>query len=182
VHTVWIDDETLSLSWSAPTDPRVTGYRIYREGVDPGWHLLENAPLATTELAIQSPDPLLMQRFAVTSVLGDGTESSLSPSETVFAESWDVSGPFPHPIGESCRFEVTVPWDVGGTVSLSARIFDVTGVPIRTLEEQVIGSGQTARWSWDRKDRRGQRVGPGYYFLRITGAGRESQQTIYVAP
>ena len=143
---------------------------------------LEEVPLEQNDLEIQNPDPRLMQRFAVTSVLADGTESALVPSQSAFAETWEVSGPFPHPVGESCRFDVTVPWDMEGSASLSAEIFDVTGRRIRALEKQSIGAGQMASWTWDRRDRDGQRVGPGYYFLRITGAGRESQQTVYVRP
>ncbi|MEZ4652226.1 MAG: fibronectin type III domain-containing protein [Candidatus Eisenbacteria bacterium] len=182
VHAAWDDERTLTVSWSAPVDPRVSAFRVYREGVEPGWHAIADVPVGTTTHTVDDPDPQQMQRFAVTSLLGDGTESGLSASGTIFVDTWEVHGPFPHPIRESCRIEVDVPWDAGASVTLSAEIFSVTGKRIRTLDEQIVTGGQTAEWTWDRKDHRGKRVGPGYYFLRITGGGRDSQQTIYVAP
>jgi hypothetical protein len=72
-----------------------------------------------------------------------------------------------NPTKGSFSFEFGV---ASGPVDVSFSVFDVTGRQVRVIDGQSLATG-THSFQWDGRDSRGQRVGPGVYFLRAMSSG-----------
>jgi len=79
----------------------------------------------------------------------------------------------PNPVRSSTR----IPFAIGadsptGTARVTLRIFDASGRLVRTLLDGVAETTPAVRVpTWDGRDEKGQRVGSGIYYYRLTVAG-----------
>jgi subtilisin family serine protease len=83
----------------------------------------------------------------------------------------------PNPLrtATTLRFTLAAP----GTVRL--RILDAAGRVVRVVADRSFAAG-THAITWDARNARGERVGPGVYLAEIEAAGRRESQKLVVAP
>jgi hypothetical protein len=158
------------LDWTAPFDPDVYDYRVYRDTEDD----FEPSPanLLHVTAATDWFDTVAngwQYHYLVSAVDASGNESA--PVEPSFTTDVDDRIPtksalhqnVPNPFNPS----TTISYDVaapGGRVQL--HVFDVRGKEIRTLVDAQQGPGPRSA-HWDGRDDRGQHVASGLYFYRL---------------
>jgi hypothetical protein len=76
---------------------------------------------------------------------------------------------WPNPSNRAMTIELALPGDtrLQGAVTADARLIDLQGRLVRTLHSGVIQRGLTTL-NWDGRGDRGQELGAGIYFLRVT--------------
>ncbi len=166
-----------TLTWTAPTDPDVVQYYVYRS-TEPGFEPSDESFLsAVVETELVDPAINAWQyHYLVSAVDFSGNESNPAagsmpptaigdriPSRSALHQN------VPNPFNPS----TTISYDIaapGGQVTLE--IFDVRGQLVRTLVDKERGPGV---WSenWDGRDHGGRRVASGVYFYRLK-VGRET--------
>jgi hypothetical protein len=106
-------------------------------------------------------------------VNGDGTVApgygppSISPLTT-----------YPNP----ARREVTMVVGASSPEPVAARVFDLAGRLIRTLDPGPVRDFGAVPFSWDTRDEEGRRVPGGVYFVRVGGSPPGSRTRIVVIP
>ena len=158
------------LDWTAPTDPDLYEFRVYR-GTSSNFEPSDGILLTTTTQtdvfdAVASP---WQYHYLVAAVDWSGNESApVEPSVTT-----DVGGRIParselhQNVPNPFNPSTTITYDVaapGGRVALE--VFDVRGQLIRTLVDAQQAPGSRSV-HWDGRDNRGQRVVSGLYFYRL---------------
>jgi hypothetical protein len=161
------------LTWTAPEDPDVESYRVYR-GSDADFAPTASHLLAeTVDTEWRDVGGSLDYHYKVTTMDDGGNESEpaeASPptpakSPIAFSLAQNVPNPFnpatviPYTVGEG-----------GGWVTLS--VYDVAGRLVITLVDEAQTGGDRAV-EWDGRDRQGAPVSSGTYFYRLTGPGFE---------
>jgi hypothetical protein len=139
-------------------------------------------PVTQNWYELERPDPHTARRASVSAVLSSGAESALSSPISLFQEAWTVEGPFPHPVGDECRIRVSIPWYFPENATLRGEILSLTGELVRVLFDGPVDPGRELEWTWDRRNRDGERSAPGFYYLRIEGGGRKTLKRIYLSP
>ncbi len=183
LSVAWSDDHgTVTISWAASADPRVTGYFVYRQGTTPEWTKVQDAAFTDTRCQLARPDPAQFRRVAVSSITADGVESTLSPATAIFEDQWNVEGPFPQPVTDQCRVRVHVPASFASGAVLQVEILRLTGERFATVYQSSPPAGVPLDCVWDRKTTNGHRAPPGFYYLLVDGGGRRTIRTIYLGP
>ena len=173
------DDGSVTLSWDAPGDDSVTGYRILRR------HTVKQAPGVFSTLAantgttattytdrVASPETRYAYRVKAVNAAGAGkrsnyvkvtTKRAAPASKPALADGPPGLAPnAPNPFNAS----TVIPYrlDTGGPVRLE--IYNLLGQSIRTLVDEVQAAG-SYRVRWDARDGRGAGVATGVYFIRL---------------
>jgi len=179
------DGETLEITWSPSIDLRVVSYRIRGREDGGAWRVLSTIAAGLRQLRIPPESAAPLRQIAVTSLLANSEESSSvessfpgspsSPSTTTFS----FEGPFPHPIVDDARFRIHFASNEDRWVEVTIR--DVTGRVRRRLQGEAPSVGPLDLL-WDRRDQRGERCGPGFYFATVRAGRNEERRTIYLAP
>jgi PKD repeat protein len=175
------DGNFLVISWPPSADPRAIGYHVYGQDSTGDWRVLVDLVFTATRCELSRSAILGFVRVAVATVISDMAESTLSPAALVPSESWRVDGPFPHPVTERCTVRVHVPADFPPGAHLRVDILDLSGHRVALLRDGIATAGATLELSWNRISG-ANRAGPGYYYLRVEGAGHRVLRTIYLAP
>jgi hypothetical protein len=76
----------------------------------------------------------------------------------------------PNPFNPVTKIEYRVAEGSGGRVAVSLVVYDVRGARVRTLVDGMRASGRYVA-EWDGRDERGNPVGSGVYFYRMTSPG-----------
>ncbi len=176
------DGSRLELRWEPSADPRVSGYRLYAQGAPGGWFRLTETLIPTAVWELDRPDPATVRRVSVRAETRGGAESQLSAPLELYAETWEVEGPFPHPVADGCRFRVTVPADFPPQAVLRLEILALDGGRVARLFEAAVRPGTVIEASWDRRNSAGGLAGPGLHYLLCTGGGRRLLRPIYLSP
>lgn len=185
INLSWASSGALVVTWSASGDPRTVGYHLYAQGSTATWVRLTDSYVTETQYRIEHPDPAAMRRFAVAAVTLEGDESSFVESAAPFAETFAVEGPFPHPVRDSARIRIELPFGIasgGSEGRVRIELLRVDGSRARRAELPPLAPGSVYDWDFDRKSDAGERLAPGYYFLRVIWATSTVQRTIYLAP
>ena len=175
------DDGSVTLSWDAPGDDSVTGYRILRR------HTVKQAPGVFSTLAantgttattytdgVASPETRYAYRVKAVNAAGAGKRSNYvkvttkraapasKPAVASEPEPPGLAPNAPNPFNPS----TVIPYrlDVDGPVRLD--IYNLLGQRIRTLVNEVQAAG-AYRVRWDARDGRGATVAAGVYFIRL---------------
>jgi hypothetical protein len=181
--TVAIDADAwiAHVSWPAAAEADVVGYHVYgRSAGATERECLTGTPVADTHwsFAVSAGGENLYVSVAAVDASGNigapGAETSL------FEEKPRLAGPFPHPIEEEARFELTLPPRAEGYARVTGRIFTVAGAPVRRWIDEDLPTGPEHELHWDTRSDDGERVAPGLYFLRIDVAGQTLIRKIYV--
>ncbi len=152
------DDGRILLRWTPSLSPTLAGYFVYGRSDGGAWQRLQEAPLPAA--ASESSVPAGSSSFAISAFDGYGNESAMSEAAYAAASGFALRGPYPHPVGSSCRFEIDLPL---GTLSspVSLKIIDSRGMEIRDLLGGFPPQGGFLRVVWDRRDAAGRPAAPG---------------------
>ena len=169
------------VTWLASLDIDLHGYHVYGRAES------EDIPERMNSAVITATDyefdpPLLDENFyvSVSAVDYAGNESARSPESGIYSRTFELRGPFPHPIRDEARFELTIPPHSSGSLTVSIRIYSVTGTLVRRWIEEEFAPGQEVSRTWDLRNDRGSPVATGLYFLRIEAQGQTEIRRIYV--
>jgi hypothetical protein len=173
--------ELLIMSWPPSSDARVTGYRVYGEGADGTWRPLGPSIVEGTSCEIPRADLAGLTRVAVRAVIPGGVESPLSGARALFFASWELEGPFPHPVAETCRLRLQVPLDLPAGATVRVEVLDLLGRHEAFVHDGPVVAGTPLLLTWDRTTDSG-RAGPGYHYLRVEAPGWRTLRSIYLAP
>ena len=176
------DDSILTLQWSPAVDPRVAGYALYAQGSDGGWFRYRPDLLPTPSCELARPDPSVVRYLAVKSVTAMGDESALSSPADLYPGSWEIEGPFPHPVTDACTVRISVPVDFPADKVVRVEILSIGGTSEAVLHDGLVLPGSVVECHWDRRIAGGRTAPPGYHYLLCTGGGYRTLRTIYVAP
>ncbi|HXV12860.1 MAG TPA: FlgD immunoglobulin-like domain containing protein, partial [Candidatus Krumholzibacteria bacterium] len=99
---------------------------------------------------------------ASTTTGGEYRSGDVSATVPVFANQLAQNAPNPF------NPATTIVYSLSQRASVAVSIFDVTGVPIRRIEQGVRDAGEYAV-EWDGRDDAGIVVGTGVYFYRLDG-------------
>ena len=187
------DDGSVTLSWDAPGDDSVTGYRILRR------HTVKQAPGVFSTLAantgttattytdgVASPETRYAYRVKAINAAGAGkrsnyvkvtTKRAAPSSKPAIADGPPGLAPnAPNPFNASTLIPYRL--DADGPVRLE--IYNLLGQSIRTLVDEVQTAG-AYRVSWDARDAAGRRVSTGVYFLRLHyPGGVQTRRMLYL--
>ncbi len=187
------DDGSVTLSWDAPGDDSVTGYRILRR------HTVKQAPGVFSTLAantgttattytdgVASPETRYAYRVKAVNAAGAGKRSNYVKVTTKRADPASkpalADGPpglapnAPNPFNASTLIPYRL--DADGPVRLE--IYNLLGQRIRTLVNEVQAAG-AYRVSWDARDAAGRRMSSGVYFLRLHyPGGVQTRRMLYL--
>ena len=179
------DDGSVTLSWDAPGDDSVTGYRILRR------HTVKQAPGVFSKLAantgttattytdrVASPETRYAYRVKAINAAGAGkrsnyvkvtTKRAAAASKPAVASEPEPSGLAPN-VPNPFNPNTLIPYrlDTDGPVRLD--IYNLLGQRIRTLVDEVQAAG-AYRVRWDARDAGGRRVSSGVYFIRLHHPG-----------
>ena len=183
------DDGSVTLSWDAPGDDSVTGYRILRRHTvkqDPGVFSTLAANTGTTATTytdrVASPETRYAYRVKAINAAGAGKRSNYVKVTTKRAAPAskpalaDVAPNAPNPFNASTLIPYRL--DADGPVRLE--IYNLLGQSIRTLVDEVQTAG-AYRVSWDARDAAGRRVSTGVYFLRLHyPGGVQTRRMLYL--
>ena len=175
------DDGSVTLSWDAPGDDSVTGYRILRR------HTVKQAPGVFSTLAantgttattytdrVASPETRYAYRVKAINAAGAGKRSNYvkvttkraAPASKPAVESEPeppgLAPNVPNPFNPNTLIPYRL--DTDGPVRLE--IYNLLGQRIRTLVDEVQAAG-SYRVSWDARDAAGRRMSSGVYFIRL---------------
>ncbi len=177
------DDGSVTLSWDAPGDDSVTGYRILIR------HTVKQAPGVFSKLAantgttattytdrVASPETRYAYRVKAINAAGAGkrsnyvkvtTKRAAPASKPALADGRPGLAPnAPNPFNASTLIPYRL--DADGPVRLE--IYNLLGQRIRTLVDEVQAVG-AYRVRWDARDGRGGAVATGVYFIRLHHPG-----------
>ena len=171
----------MTLSWDAPGDDSVTGYRILRR------HTVKQAPGVFSTLAantgttattytdrVASPETRYAYRVKAINAAGAGKRSNYvkvttkraatasKPAVESEPEPPGLAPNVPNPFNPSTLIPYRL--DTDGPVRLE--IYNLLGQRIRTLVDEVQAAG-SYRVSWDARDAAGRRMSSGVYFIRL---------------
>ena len=176
-------DGSVTLSWDAPGDDSVTGYRILRR------HTVKQAPGVFSKLAantgttattytdrVASPETRYAYRVKAINAAGAGkrsnyvkvtTKRAAPASKPALADGRPGLAPnAPNPFNASTLIPYRL--DADGPVRLE--IYNLLGQRMRTLVDEVQAAG-AYRVRWDARDGRGAAVAAGVYFIRLHHPG-----------
>ena len=187
------DDGSVTLSWDAPGDDSVTGYRILRR------HTVKQAPGVFSTLAantgttattytdgVASPETRYAYRVKAVNAAGAGkrsnyvkvtTKRAAPSSKPVVADGPPGLAPnAPNPFNAS----TLIPYRLDASGPVRLEIYNLLGQSIRTLVDEVQAAG-SYRVSWDARDAAGRRVSTGVYFLRLHyPGGVQTRRMLYL--
>ena len=187
------DDGSVTLSWDAPGDDSVTGYRILRR------HTVKQAPGVFSTLAantgttattytdgVASPETRYAYRVKAINAAGAGkrsnyvkvtTKRAAPSSKPVVADGPPGLAPnAPNPFNAS----TLIPYRLDASGPVRLEIYNLLGQSIRTLVDEVQAAG-SYRVSWDARDAAGRRVSTGVYFLRLHyPGGVQTRRMLYL--
>ena len=186
-------DGSVTLSWDAPGDDSVTGYRILRR------HTVKQAPGVFSTLAantgttattytdrVASPETRYAYRVKAINAAGAGkrsnyvkvtTKRAAAASKPAVADGPPGLAPnAPNPFNASTLIPYRL--DVDGPVRLE--IYNLLGQSMRTLVDEVQAAG-AYQVHWDARDRRGALVSAGMYLVRLHyPGGVQTQRLLYL--
>ncbi len=162
-----------SVSWQASTAPDFLHFRIYRD-TDPQF-TPGPGNLVNTTTSTEWTDPTIGPfTYKVTAVDANGNESP--PASATVTLGASASAPqslgfaslAPNPFHGALTLSIDVPRGAG-TVELT--LFDLAGRKVRSLIRRPLDPGRYT-YTWDGRAQNGNRVAPGIYAARLSGAGR----------
>ncbi len=176
-------DGSVTLSWDAPGDDSVTGYRILIR------HTVKQAPGVFSKLAantgttattytdrVASPETRYAYRVKAINAAGAGkrsnyvkvtTKRAAAASKPALADGPPGLAPnAPNPFNATTLIPYRL--DADGPVRLE--IYNLLGQRMRTLVDEVQAAG-AYRVRWDARDGRGAAVAAGVYFIRLHHPG-----------
>jgi FlgD Ig-like domain len=115
--------------------------------------------------AAPAPDLVL----SLKAQLSSGTLAA-PPSIASLPQFTRLYAPFPNPFSGTS----TVRFDLAHTIDLRLEVFDLSGRRVTTLANREMEPGRYSL-SWDGRGDSGAPLGPGLYFVRMSGAGLRSQ-------
>ena len=177
------DDGSVTLSWDAPGDDSVTGYRILRRHTvkqNPGVFSTLAANTGSTATTytdrVASPETRYAYRVKAINAAGAGkrsnyvkvtTKRAAPSSKPAIADGPPGLAPnAPNPFNANTLIPYRL--DTDGPVRLE--IYNLLGQSIRTLVDEAQTAG-AYRVSWDARDVAGRHVSTGVYFLRLHHPG-----------
>lgn len=181
--TVTIDAEAwvAHLSWPAAPELDVVGYHVYGRAPDATQReRLTETPVVETRwwFAVSAGGANLY--VSVAAVDASGNVSAPGAETALFEETARLAGPFPHPIEDEARFELTLPPRPEGHARVTGKIYTVAGAPVRRWIDEDLATGPEHELRWDTRSDDGAWVAPGLYFLRIDVADQTLIRKIYV--
>jgi hypothetical protein len=170
------------VAWAPVIDEDVAGYHVYgRSATMEEPQRLDTELIGGTEWAFERPPGVESFYISVTAVDMAGNESLPSPEVSLFDSGIELAGPFPHPVEEVARFELTLPLDPEGELPVEAEFFAVSGLRVRRWLDEPMPAGATLTLWWDGRSDGGEPVAPGLYFLKLTAGGHELTRRLYVS-
>jgi hypothetical protein len=169
------------LWWDPVAAEDLLGYNIYGRRAD--WTLPERlnpVPVGEAAWSFPAPSGVMQHYVSITAVDTTGNEGPAGPETPLFFETTQLRGPFPHPIRQEARFELTLPPRGGGSVPVRAQIFSVTGEIVHRWVDDSFPAGHRTILHWDTRNDEGALVAPGLYFLKIEIAAAAEIRKIYV--
>jgi len=135
-----------------------TTYRWFVSASDPGGHVRES-------------------RDRYTFVTGATTSVDITPP----ASGVVLYPNRPNPVRSSTRIPFAIGASPTSTAEVTLRIYSAAGRLVRTLVENEADVVPVVRLvSWDGRDEKGQRVGSGIYYYRLTVAGKDVSRRLVV--
>ena len=176
----------ITLIWQPNTEADLAGYKVYI-GERPQQYTQVNDVGKNTTYTVDHLPRDKNFYFVVTAYDLNGNESSQSQEAVLTAASGGDSGTsadhentlatvynFPNPFNPA-REATAMRYYLAQATSVTIRVFDVKGDPIKTLLDNAPrAAGENASDVWDGTDARGARVSPGLYYLEIQAQGRKA--------
>jgi hypothetical protein len=166
----------VELLWEIWTDEQVRGYKIYRSRKSDEASTVLNGGRAIdpslTSWLDSDVEPATAYSYTLVVIGEDGVEHrSRAEQVTTLALSMLLEQNAPNPFNPVTSISFVVP----ATSRTVLAVYDVTGALVRTLVDDTVATG---RWTvqWHGTDNRGQPVGSGTYFYRLTVGKRSASR------
>jgi hypothetical protein len=160
----------ITLSWTIVDADGLQGFNVYRAtGVDGPLARINDTLIPTGQMGEwqdRRVRPATTYRYRLGAVDTDGEFLSPTVSVVTPAANTELYQNVPNPFNPTTTISFYLPANERVTLVL----YDVGGRMVRRLVDGVVGFGQTDV-TWDGANDRGEKVGSGVYFYRLT-AGR----------
>jgi hypothetical protein len=176
----------VALQWMPNSENDLAGYEVHRrpigeDGEPTGaWYTINHGLLTETAFLDDGVGIGLSYEYEV--VARDVSSNESPPSESVEfdPEYWMslqnlLGTPHPNPVpgGDVTRIDFRAPAVLGAeSVRAEMMVYDVTGRSVRGLFRGLMTPGQIRTAHWNGRDRFGELVGNGIYFVRLQIADR----------
>ncbi len=175
------DRHDVTLTWLRSLEDDVLGYHVYGRSADrTSRDRLTDVVVQETNWSFELPDRTRNYFVSLSAVDRAGNESAWGAEVAVLSEALDLRGPFPHPIEDEGRFQLVLPPDASGRVSVKARIFSASGQLVRRWIDEAFPPGGEVTLTWDTRNDHGARVAPGLYFLKLEAGTGAKLTKVYV--
>lgn len=134
-----------------------------------------NFPFSPT---LTPPWPQFHHDARRTGFLGSPLYVDAPDPTTVAPRTVELASALPNPAGSRTRIAYAIPTDRAGQ-RLDLSVFDLSGRQVRELASGTAASGRFSA-AWDLRDRGGERVGAGVYFVRLTLGDQHVSQKLIV--
>jgi hypothetical protein len=172
-------EDQILLRWSPSPAPDLDGYILYVQSEGGSWARVGEDLLPAT--ATETLAPASGNAYALSAVDRAGNEGGMSVPVLLPEPPLLLSGPFPHPVTSSCRFEIEIPRTMRES-RVTIRILDTRGFEIRRLLDEAGGVARHVEVSWDRREDAGRRAAPGFYLVILDAGGRQIRRQIFLSP
>jgi hypothetical protein len=176
LYSLTVGNDAVEITWSLPDEAGQAGARF---GIDRATRE-DNPPLVFERVAVRALSPVGTVTFRDEGVTAgmtyvyrlealDGAGLSVLTSEVyVPVTRAGLERNFPNPFNPTTTLVFYVP--EGPAAKVTLEIFDVTGARVRVLASESLPPGRHTQ-RWDGRDDRGNGVGSGVYFCRLSMPG-----------
>jgi fibronectin type 3 domain-containing protein len=165
-ETAW-SNEGVKLQWSLGEGADLSGFNIYRsDEQNTGFQRINGELLPAgqgNEYTDRDVRPGATYWYRLGAVDAEGEWMSATVSISVPAASLALYQNVPNPFNPTTSISFALPDRARATL----RVYDVQGRHVKTLVDEVLDAGMKHA-EWDATDARGNRVGSGMYFYRLT--------------
>jgi hypothetical protein len=169
----------LVLVWDPSPSADILGYLLYGRSEPEDWTQLSPViiPADQTQITAEA----CCEAYAISAIDHAGNESPLGMPIRLGSDVVLLRGPFPHPVGSSCRFEIAHPfsWD---QTRIQLRVYSLSGRLVRTIYDGGPSLTGLIDVDWDRRDERGQTAGPGFNLLLLQAGSHRIERRIFLQP
>ncbi len=171
----------VQLGWERVSDPRATGYHIYRgaPGV-PGTSPLTSLPISTVAWIDSTAEPGFTYAYGL-SAFGGAAESVPATVVISVPGATTVAGELLHVYPNPTNGPLTVRFSGGSGGRARIVVYDLVGHQIRLLWEGIAAPGQQSV-TWDLRTDGLQEAAPGLYQIVIRGATTRGATPVAVIP
>ncbi len=159
------------LTWEAPSDKPLTGYKLYR---DDSLLVQLNNPENISYYDMHLPEGT--HTYYITSVYTQGESEpsnvvtveigTIADNNTILANPNAILNIYPNPFSSNSKSETNIYYTISDNALVTISIYNIKGEKVKTLTRSSQTKGEH-KIVWDGKNQNGKQVSTGIYFIRL---------------